>query len=252
MSKKLFLFATPLMISPLTLVAACSQSNQNQSSNTYPNDLLNPEGGFIDGLKVDQYLNLVKTLNLTKQTNLLDLSNENLSAKLQAKTQDQSNVEIENGSTFNHLLNLKINLLNKSIIKIKIEGFDYYVPEGLQYKNVDFDSQKWKDDGQPILTSPNLSDIDKIDEKLWITYIKDFAIFDQNGQNLGTYKNWLNHGFDFTIKGQLVVDQLQFRIQVNWLYFVYDSNQQKWIKDLKHPNSIAQIDIPSTTTSLPN
>lgn len=168
MSRKLFLLAIPLMISPLSLVIACSQSNQDQTSSSYPNDLLNPEGGSIDGLKVDQYLNLVKGLNLTKQTNLLDLSNENLSAKLQAKTNDESSVEIENGSTFNHQLNLKINLLNKSIIKIKIEGFDYYVPEGLQYKNIDFDSKKWKDDGQPILTSPNLSDIDQIDEKKMI------------------------------------------------------------------------------------
>lgn len=88
-------------------------------------------------------------------------------------------------------------------------------------------------------------------KKKWSTYIKDFAIFDQNGQNLGTYKNWLNQGFNFTIKGKLVADQLQFIIKVDWLYFVYDLNQQRWINDLKHQNEIDQIDIPSTTTNLP-
>lgn len=256
LKRKLLLINSAVIFAPVLVVTSCAKTANDSKEDDDENlqEIFNPAPGQVDKLTADGYVNLVKALELTSETNLLDLTNQQLTTILQSKTNDKSIVKIKSGSTFNENLNLEIHRSNSNEkIEIKITGFNnYLVPEGLLYSDLDFNDQKWKDDNRPLLNSPNLADIDKISASDWVGYVNDFAIYTERGERISSYQELLQKAnFQFRIKGKLKVDYLIFDIKLEWPHFKYDQTQQKWVNDSQNKSAVQQINIDSTQTPLP-
>lgn len=256
LKRKLLLINSTVIFIPVLVVTACAKTTNDSKEEDDANlqEIFNPDPGQVNKLTADGYANLVKALELTSETNLLDLTNQQLTTILQSKTNDKSIVKINSGSTFNQNLNLEIYRSNSNEkIEIKITGFkNYLVPEGLLYSDLDFNDQKWKDDNRPLLNSPNLADIDEISASDWVGYVNDFSVYTERGERISSYQELLQKdNFTFTIKGKLKVDYLIFDIKLEWPHFKYDQTQEKWVNDSQNKSNVEQINIDSTQTPLP-
>ena len=91
------------------------------------NDEISSSGGEHNGLNVSNYLEVVKALNLSSSTNIVDLNDNNLNNLLH-QTYPELNVNIQNGSNqYNGELNLLLtNNQSREIINnnIVIRGFN--------------------------------------------------------------------------------------------------------------------------------
>ena len=138
MKRPLNLFlTTAAAIAPVGIIISCSTSNNLVSRS----DLFKPEGGQINGLQVDKYLNVVKALELKPNINLTDLTPQTLNQRLQ-KIEPKAYVEIIDGSTANGFLKLRISekrdfQLNQQTtdgtIELTINGFRTDLPAMFEY-----------------------------------------------------------------------------------------------------------------------
>ena len=133
---------TLVTVVPLTIVSCSSNkstsndnvnkpvepSNPDIPSVTPPNkDEISSAGGKYNGLNVSSYLDVIETLDLSSNTNIVNLNDNSLNNKLH-QTYPQLNISIQNGSNqYEGELNLKLTnnqtdqILNDNIL---IKGFN--------------------------------------------------------------------------------------------------------------------------------
>ncbi len=239
---------------PLTIVSCSSKkstsndnvnkpvepSNPDIPSDTQPNkDEISSVGGEYNGLNVSSYLDVIKTLNLSSNTNIVELNDISLNNILH-QTYPQLNISIQNGSNqYKGELNLKLtNNQTKPILNdnILIKGFNVKQYSKFTIVNAKINLKKWFNNFQPISNQNNNNvnqDLDllssfeiNIDDELTINndnYLEQFRInpkFSIDSKNLKVNFN-IEQSFKEYNNGEWVVNQVVPLTNKNPLY-VYE------------------------------
>lgn len=282
MKRALNLFLTTVAaIAPVGIIISCSTSNNLVSRS----DLFKPEGGQINGLQVDKYLNVVKALELKPNVNLTDLTPQTLNQRIQ-KIEPQAYVEIIDGSTAGGFLKLRVSQnsnfqLNQSAadeaIELTINGFQTNLPAMFEYvfkpwklgvTNPNLNEKAWIEALLPIENN-NSNTMKKISETSSLTWNKilndEIEVILLNDQSeskqsqaskpvISTLGELKEKGFNFDVSATEIKEnnEIQFDISAQINHYIYNSQTGSWNVDVKNRVIIPQAAAEKAKTKIPS
>ena len=243
---------TFMSIIPITIVA-CSPKKPTPSDNVEnppetpnPDETTNPDvpnitppkddeisssGGEYNGLNVSNYLEVVKALNLSSSTNIVELNDNNLNNLLH-QTYPELNVNIQNGSNqYNGELNLKLtNNQSREIINnnIVISGFNVNKYTNFTVIDAEINLEKWFNNFQPI----NNQNINNVKPDLDL-----LSRFEINIDDAITINN-TNYQDQFKITPKFSIENNNLKIDFNIEQCFKEYNNGEWVIDSYSPLAI--------------
>ena len=242
---------TFISIIPITIVA-CSPKKSTPSDNvenppetpnpdvpniTPPNttppkdDEISSSGGEHNGLNVSNYLEVVKALNLSSSTNIIELNDNNLNNLLH-QTYPELNVNIQNGSNqYIGELNLKLtNNQSREIINnnIVISGFNVNKYTNFTVINAEINLEKWFNNFQPI----NNQNINNVNQDLDLLSRFEINIDDAITINNTNYKD------QFKIAPKFSIENNNLKINFNIEQGFKEYNNGEWVINSYYPLAI--------------
>lgn len=242
---------TFISIFPITIVA-CSPKKSTPSDNvenppettnpdvpnitppnTTPpkNDEISSSGGEHNGLNVSNYLEVVKALNLSSSTNIVELNDNNLNNLLH-QTYPELNVNIQNGSNqYNGELNLKLtNNQSREIINnnIVISGFNVNKYTNFTVIDAEINLEKWFNNFQPI----NNQNINNVNQDLDLLSRFEINIDDAITINNTNYKD------QFKITPKFSIENNNLKINFNIEQSFKEYNNGEWVINSYYPLAI--------------
>ncbi len=243
---------TFISIIPITIVA-CSPKKSTPSDNvenppettnpdvpniTPPNitppkdDEISSSGGEHNGLNVSNYLEVVKTLNLSSSTNIVELNDNNLNNLLH-QTYPELNVNIQNGSNqYNGELNLKLtNNQSREIINnnIVISGFNVNKYNNFTVVDAKINLEKWFNNFQPI----NNQNINNVNQDLDL-----LSRFEINIDDNAITINNTNYKDQFKIAPKFSIENNNLKINFNIEQGFKKYNNGEWVINSYYPLAI--------------
>lgn len=250
---------TLVTIVPLTIVSCSSNkstsndnvnkpvepSNPDIPSVTPPNkDEISSVGGEYNGLNVSSYLDIIKTLNLSSNTNIVELNDNSLNNILH-QTYPQLNISIQNGSNqYKGELNLKLtNNQTKQILNdnILIKGFNVKQYSKFTIVNAEINLEKWFNNFQPIINQNN----NNVNQDLDLLSSFEINIDDELTINNDNYME------QFRITPKLSIDSNNLKVNFNIEQSFKAYNNGEWVVNQyvpltnKNPLYIYEISLPS-------
>lgn len=251
---------TFISIIPITIVA-CSPKKSTPSDNvenppetpnpdvpniTPPNitppkdDEISSSGGEHNGLNVSNYLEVVKTLNLSSNTNIVELNDNNLNNLLH-QTYPELNVNIQNGSNqYKGELNLKLtNNQSREIINnnIVISGFNVNKYTNFTVIDAEINLEKWFNNFQPI-NNQNINDVNQDLDLL--------SRFEINIDDAITINN-TNYKDQFKITPMFSIENNNLKINFNIEQGFKEYNNGEWVIKSYYPlvikNPLNEYDV---------
>lgn len=242
---------TFISIIPITIVA-CSSKKSTPSDNvenppetpnpdvpnitppnTTPpkNDEISSSGGEHNGLNVSNYLEVVKALNLSSSTNIVELNDNNLNNLLH-QTYPELNVNIQNGSNqYNGELNLKLtNNQSRKIINnnIVVRGFNVNKYTNFTVIDAEINLEKWFNNFQPI----NNQNINNVNQDLDLLSRFEINIDDAITINNTNYKD------QFKITPMFSIENNNLKINFNIEQGFKEYNNGEWVINSYYPLAI--------------
>ncbi len=242
---------TFISIIPITIVACSSKKStpsdnvENPPETTNPevpnitppnttppkNDEISSSGGEHNGLNVSNYLEVVKTLNLSSSTNIVELNDNNLNNLLH-QTYPELNVNIQNGSNqYNGELNLKLtNNQSREIINnnIVISGFDVNKYTNFTVIDAEINLEKWFNNFQPI----NNQNVNNVIQDLDLLSRFEINIDDAITINNTNYKD------QFKIAPKFSIENNNLKIDFNIEQSFKEYNNGEWVIKSYYPLAI--------------
>ena len=281
MKRALNLFlTTAAAITPVGIIISCSTSNNLVSRS----DLFKPEGGQINGLQVDKYLNVVKALELKPDINLTDLTPQTLNQKLQ-KIEPKAYVEIIDGSTANGFLKLRISekrdfqlsqQATDGTIELTINGFRTDLPAMFEYvfkpkelspTNPNLNEKAWIENLLPIennnTTTKKIAEVTSLTWKKILSDQIEVVLLNEETQTkqsqatkpvVSTLGELKEKGFNFNISAVEIAEtnEVQFNINAQINHYVYNPQTGTWNVDVKNQVTIPQVASEKAKTKIPN
>lgn len=255
---------TFISIIPITIVA-CSSKKSTPSDNvenppetpnpdvpniTPPNttppkdDEISSSGGEHNGLNVSNYLEVVKALNLSSSTNIVELNDNNLNNLLH-QTYPELNVNIQNGSNqYNGELNLILtNNQSREIINnnIVIRGFNVNKFTNFTVIDAKINLEKWFNNFQPI----NNQNINNVNQDLDLLSRFEINIDDAITINNTNYKD------QFKITPKFSIENNNLKIDFNIEQGFKEYNNGEWVINsysplvIKNPLNEYDVQLPT-------
>ncbi len=247
---------TLVTIVPLTIVSCSSNkstsndnvnkpvepSNPDIPSVTPPNkDEISSVGGEYNGLNVSNYLDVIKTLNLSSNTNIVELNDNLLNDRLH-QTYPQLNISIQNGSRQSKgELNLKLTnnqtdqILNDNIL---IKGFNVKQYSEFTIVKAEINLEKWFNDYQPISNQNN----NNVNQDLDLLSSFEINIDDELTINNDNYME------QFSIAPEFSIDSNNLEVNFNIEQSFKEYNNGEWVVDkyvqLTNKNPLHVYDVP--------
>lgn len=228
---------TLVTIVPLTIVSCSSNkstsndnvnkpvepSNPDIPSVTPPNkDEISSVGGEYNGLNVSSYLDVIKTLNLSSNTNIVELNDISLNNILH-QTYPQLNISIQNGSNqYKGELNLKLTnnqtkyILNDNIL---IKGFNVKQYSKFTIVNAEINLEKWFNNFQPISNQNN----NNVNQDLDLLSSFEINIDDELTINNDNYME------QFRITPKFSIDSNNLKVNFNIEQSFKEYNNGEWL-----------------------
>ena len=281
MKRPLNLFLTSAAaIAPVGIIISCSTSNNLVSRS----DLFKPEGGEINGLQVDKYLNVVKALELKPDINLTDLTPQTLNQRLQ-KIEPKAYVEIIDGSTANGFLKLRISekrdfqlsqQATDGTIELTINGFRTDLPAMFEYvfkpkelspTNPNLNEKAWIENLLPIennnATTKKITEVSSLTWKKILSDQIEVILLNEETQAkqsqatkpvVSTLGELKEKGFNFSISAVEIAgtNEVQFNINAQINHYVYNPQTGTWNVDVKNQVTIPQAAAEKAKTKIPN
>lgn len=234
---------TLVTITPITIISCSSKkptSNDNLNKPTEPtdpdipsvtppnNDEISLNGGKYNGLNISSYLDVIKTLNLSSNTNITKLSDNSLNNILH-QTYPQLNISIQDGSNqYTGILNLKLtNNQTKQIINdnIVINGFVVNKYSKFNVVSAEINLEKWFNDFQPITNQSN----NNVNQDL--SLLSNFEI---NIDDMITINN-SNYMEQFRITPIFSAENNNLKINFNIEQYFKEYNNGEWVINQYNP-----------------
>ena len=228
---------TLVTIVPLTIVSCSSNkstsndnvnkpvepSNPDIPSVTPPNkDEISSVGGEYNGLNVSNYLDVIKTLNLSSNTNIVELNDNLLNDRLH-QTYPQLNISIQNGSNqYKGELNLKLtNNQTEQILtdNILIKGFNVKQYSKFTIVNAKINLEKWFNNFQPISNQNN----NNVNQDLDLLSSFEINIDDELSINNDNYME------QFRINPKFSIDSNNLKVNFNIEQSFKEYNNGEWV-----------------------
>lgn len=244
---------------PMTIITSCATTNNEVSKEEGKqpetpiipeerpdiSDLWNQAGSDnLNGLKIDQYANVIKQLQLSASDQMSQYDNQKLTNKLWDGTTlpNTYKIEIISGNTSKGTLSLKLIRPNIPDTTINISGFNTNAPMYHQYQNFELKLESWFEKLLPINTSSTFAtEIEKIDSATWNELIKDgqVTIYDKatlNQLKIVKLSELKAAGYQFQYRAK--ISKGEIKLDVTTFMYGYIYQNQKWVVN---PDSLEEI-----------